>query len=280
MKNIGSLRFRLKYRLLMCLLLSMCLVAETTFSMARVERVPFQVTINLQELDANVRVSRGLILSEHPLAQHKIPQGTELAGLPKFGTVTKDEQLRRAVLEFNIALQGRNELNGYTVSQVYAFLGRASRLLGTELQRQAEKSPQNALRHRKEARNAFEESFRQYESAIENDSGSLKYTFAQDYVQAIVFSGNLLSALSVINELEKKQLRPSSLGDYGLLKQKADIYYILGRYEDAGLAYEEWIRKGGTDPYLVEGDALYEKLRNLQRKMGHPNNLPAASSTR
>lgn len=252
----------------------------TTASEARLwsnQSLSQEETVN--NLDANTRVERGRLLLGHHLPQISWLDEGHKIGMPPLNTLSNEKRLRLATREFRAALEKRDELDGYTISQVYAYLGQAYRDLGTEMLRQAEKSPEKSHALRLQAQQYFKRSIAQYRAALKNNPGDLRYSFAQSLVEAVIRSGDLNQALMVISEFEREQLQPNSYGDHGLIKTKADIYSILGRYEEAGLAYEEWIKRGNVDTYLMPGDAFYEKLLNLQRKTGHPNNLPSSPTS-
>jgi len=226
-------------------------------------------------LSPDLRVDRGLVLSGHNLSHLISLQTWELAGLPKLDRLSNEAKLKLAIQEFRAAINQRNKLEGYTLGQVYAFMGRTFMLLGSTLQTQSEQSSRRSETLRKQARTYFEQSFRHYRLALSYLPEDITYSIAEDLVQATITSGDLNRALTVIDELERKKLKPNPTGDYGLLRFKADIYWIMGRYADAGLAYEEWIRRGNAEPTLSPPSLIYERLAYLKKEIGHPNNLPS-----
>lgn len=251
------------------LLLVLCFstkVIATQHTQPRVERPA-------SYLSADVRVERGIFLlypNEHSINL----QEWESIGIPRFDSLTSEKRLRLAITELQIAVSRQRQLKAYSITQVYSHLGRANTALAQELQRQAESSNRQRKRLADRIWQHFTQGIRFHRAAFQQHKGELKYVFALDLIKAIVSSGNLNLAMETIRDLERENLRPPSYSDYSLIKMKADIYSVLGRHTEAGLTYEEWIRRGKVDSFLVKGNALYEKLQNLQRKTGHPDNLP------
>ena len=225
-----------------------------------------------QEIRADVRVERGIFLL-YPADHSVVLQEWEIVGMPHFDSLTAEKRLRLAITEFQMAKRHQNQLKAYSAAQVYSHLANSYTALAQELQRQTEllRKPSGST----EIRKSFRESIMFARLALQNEKGDLMYVFGVGLVRAIVSSGNLFRALNTIHFLERSNLRPSHYSDYGLIRIRADIYLVLGRYEDASLAYEEWISKGKTNSFLAPGNALYEKLRDLKHKTGHPNNLPS-----
>lgn len=231
-----------------------------------------------ERLDADLRVERGLRLL-FPNAHSVVLQEWEQVGLPPLERLSTEERLRLAIKEFRGALEQRRRLRDYSSSQVYGYLGRAFMLLGLEKQKQAERMQRNDQSFREVAQRYFGESFRHYRLALEHEAGELKYVFAVDLVEAIIASGDLNQAIATIGDFERSKLKPSMPSDHGLLKVKADIYSFQGRDDEAGMIYEEWIKRGNTETKLAVGGPLYQKLLNLKQRTGHPNNLPSAPIT-
>jgi tetratricopeptide (TPR) repeat protein len=237
----------------------------------------FSVSPSLQfaqtEIDADTYVDRGrLILRHHiprPLTQqHK-------SGLPRLENLSQEQRYRYAIQEFCAALRKKDELVGYNVSQVYGYLADTYCSLAALLRGRAEKELQESQTLKQQSQQFFDLCFQQYRLALENNPQDLKYTLATRLVGAIITAKDYSKALEVIEQFERDNLRPNSYGDHELLRLKGEANLALGRNKEAGLAYEEWIKRGNVDSYLMPGDSLYEKLRNLQKQTGHPNNLPS-----
>lgn len=226
------------------------------------------------KLSADAQVDRGLVLSQ-PGSSHSISlQSWELTGLPPLGNLSNQAKLTLAVREFRSALLRQDELKGYTPAQVRNFLGRANLLLGIELTRQSEKSQRKKPELDKKARHYFAESKMHYRLAIRDAPEALRYIFAADLVRAVMASGDLNQALTLIDDFEGKQIKPHPMSEHSLLRIKAEIYWIMSRPGDAGLVYEEWIRRGNTESFLSANNAVFSRLHDLKRETGHPNNLP------
>jgi len=227
-----------------------------------------------QNLTASTHVLRGLYLlgaSHHAMSL----QPWEKVGIQSLSDLSDEKRIRFAIREFTIALSKLEQDPSYTKAQIYSYLGLSYRMLAVEFQKQAERQADGSQTAKTLSGRYFERSIAYYIKSMYSNSGSLKYGLAEDIVITIVTSGNLLRALRAISSFEKQGIRPPDNSDHGLLKLKADIYFVLGRHQDAGLAYEEWIENGGTDIKLAPGDQLYQKLQVLMSRTGHPNNLPS-----
>jgi len=227
-----------------------------------------------QNLTASTHVLRGLYLlgaSHHAMSL----QAWEMVGIPSLSDLSDEKRVRFAIREFTIALSKLEQDPSYTKAQIYSYLGLSYRMLAVEFQKQAERQAGGSQTAKTLSGKYFERSIAYYTKSMYSNPGSLKYGLAEDIVITIVASGDLLRALRAISSFEKQGIRPPDNSDHGLLKLKADIYFVLGRAQDAGLAYEEWIEKGGTDIKLAPGDQLYQKLQVMRLRTGHPNNLPS-----
>lgn len=225
-------------------------------------------------VSATTHVLRGRLLSGQ-LGDINPLQEEDLHGIPPLENLSEESKLQLAIKEFRLAVLNREGLDGYSLAQVYGYLARTLRLLGMEYQRQAERFQENKKDLSLRANKNFQQSVHTYYLALSSDSGDLKYNFAVEAVRSIVISGDLNSALTSINKFEKSQLKPNSYSDYELLKIKAEIYWMMERYEDAGLAYEKWIARGNVNPAnFHSGSVIFDKLRILRDTTGHPNNLP------
>lgn len=225
-------------------------------------------------LSVNGYVVRGLILSDHPLAHATGLKPEIIDDLPPLDTLSKGTKLQASIGAFRLAIKRQRELKGYSISQVYSFLGRALMMLGVETMRQAETTVSRHKTLNKQAERHFRESFQSYRLALSNNPGDLEYTFAVDLVQAIITSGDLNRALAEIKGFEKRRLTPAPPSDNGLLYLRGEIYWVMGRFEDAGLAYEDWINRGIGQVNVSKGSVINEKLRFLSKTTGHPNKLP------
>lgn len=227
-----------------------------------------------QNLTASTHVLRGLYLlgaSHHAMSL----QPWEMVGITSLSDLSEEKRIRFAIREFTIALSKLRQDPSYTKAQIYSYLGLSYRMLAVAFQKQAERQAGGSQMADTLSGRYFERSIAYYAKSMRSNPGSLEYGLAEDIVRTIVASGGLLRALRAINSFEKQEIKPPANGDHGLLKLKADIYFFLGRHQDAGLAYQEWIRKGGTDIKLAVGDQLYQKLQVLMSRTGHPNNLPS-----
>jgi len=228
-------------------------------------------------ISGQLRVQRGLVLSGHP-ASHQISlQKWEIVDLPPLDTLSEETKLRLAIREFYKALDFRGNLEGYVSGQVHSYLGWAFMLLGIEMHRQADKLRHKARHFKQASYRSFQSSINHYWLALKQQPESLRYYTAQDLVQAVIASGNLYRALTTIDQIEQIKLKPNPIIDHRLIRMKADIYWIMGRYREAGLVYEEWIKRGKTEPNLSPPSLIYERLAYLKETTGHPNNLPARS---
>ena len=226
------------------------------------------------EIDADAHVIRGRVILGHhipfPLQrEHKI-------GLPKLENLPKEQRYRYAIREFRAALRKRDKSTNYSASQIHSYLADTYCSLAALLRGEAKKSPQTNRFLNHQSQQFFDLCFEQSRLALASENGDLKYTLAKSLVGAYITAREYKKALEAIEEFEREKLQPDSQEDHGVIRLKALIHLKLGQEKEAGLAYEEWIRRGKVDSYLMPGDALYEKLRALQRKTGHPNNLPAA----
>lgn len=231
------------------------------------------------QLAPDLRVARGLELSEHPLAHSISLQQWEMVDLPRLESLSKIEKLELAVREFKIALQNTKDFDGYGTAQVQGFLGRTLKLLGAEFLARSEQHPRHKRRFKSKATTYFESSVWYYQQAIKTP-GYLRYYWAKDLIRSILASGDLNRALTTINDLEQKNVAPKSGVDHGLFMLKGEILWIMGREKEAGLAYEEWIRRGHTDANSSGGSLIYERLVYLKENTGHPNNLSPKSTSK
>ena len=238
-------------------------------------RMPLISKGQKQDMSAGAHVERGLRLL-NPGGHHPISlQEWEMEGLPSLYDLPNEKRIRYAIREFAMALRKQKQDPSYTLAQIYSYLGLSYRMLAVDFQKQAERQEDGGRTADTLSRRYFERSIAYYTRAMRSDPGSLEDVLAEEIVRTIAASGDLLRALRTINSFEKHGIRPPANSDHGLIKLKADIYFFLGRRQDAGLAYEEWIGKGGTDIKLAPGDQLYQKLQVLRSRTGHPNNLPS-----
>lgn len=226
------------------------------------------------KLSADSHVERGLVLSRHGLSHLISLQSWELEGLPSIETLSEEKRQALAVKELNHALLRQKELVDYSLYQVQNFLGRAYMLLGTELLRQNERLEKKKTSLDKASRYYFSKSVFHYRLALQNAPETFKYSFVEDLVRTAIASGDLNKALAFIEEFERGQIKPNPNSDHALLRMKAEIYLIMGRHEEAGLVYEEWIRRGNIQSFLSVNSAVYCRLYDLLHKTGHPQNLP------
>ncbi len=227
------------------------------------------------EIDADAHVDRARLILGHHLPHLFALQPKHKVGLPDVNALSQEQRYRFAIREFSAALKNKNELVGYSVSQVHGYLADTYCSLAALLRGQARKTPRQSASLRQRSRQFFDLSFRQYKLALENDPKDLKYTLAERLVGAMITAHDYNKALNLIQQLDRANIKLEPYEDHGLLRLKAEAYLALGKDEEAGLAYEDWIRRGNVDSYLMPGKGLYEKLRDLQHKTGHPNNLPS-----
>lgn len=233
-----------------------------------------------KHLNPDLRTARGLVLSNHPQSHLISLQKWELTGLPNLDSLSLREKLQLAITEFKAARRNSKKLQGYSKTQIEGFLGRAFMLLGTEMLSLAERHTPRSRTFKSNARSYFESSIWYYRKAAEGDPTSLRYYWAQDSIQAILASGDLNRALQTIRDLEQKKITPNFGVDHGLLRMKGEILWIMGRYLEAGMTYEEWIKRGNTETKLSPESLIYERLLYLKETTGHPNNFFPKSTSK
>lgn len=226
------------------------------------------------DICADSKVTISLFLCKHP-ATHLISlQANELSILAQLENESEEHKLLEALKYLHCAITEKSNLHIYEISQVYSYAGNTYVLLGEELKRLYKQSNYKQEDLNIKAKQYFENSIETYAQAIDSADQESKYYIARDLVQGIIVSGDLYKALEFIDKFENKQIKPNAPGSYLLLKLKADIYYLMGKATDSGLAYEEWISKGSVDPYISPSGPLLKQLILLKRATGHPNNLP------
>ena len=234
---------------------------------------------NIMELqdqdDATSKIDRALIISQHPLSHLIFNKDNVISDISALDKIPKEQRLRRAIEELSSALENSSKIKGYSVGQVYSFLGYSYTQLGIELYRHEEKSTPSKKKELKiESDQSFQKGIESYRLAISNSSNDLKYKTAVDLIQAIIASGDLNRALDEIESLSQQRISPPPKNDHALIRMKADIYWIRGMELESALTYEEWINQANTESQIRRGSTLYERLIYLKMKTKHLQNLP------
>jgi len=223
-------------------------------------------------ITADLRVERGLYLLDNPIV--RLLPLTKKETVNTFDKLSKKQKLIAAISELKKAIQQKSSLKKHTVAEVHNLIGSTYVLLGMMLKEEYAASNYKNTKLNNQALLHFQYSIKHCLLAVKLSSDDKKYLFSRDLVETTIASGNLYQALEFISYAEREKFKPTVLGDYALLKLKADIFFLMGLKKEAGIEYEKWINKGNITMYLSSKSPILGKLLYLRRTTQHPNNIP------
>lgn len=250
----------MKYQLTFKLIILFCLLPYCSFIIMGQE-----ITNQFGDIPikADDRVERGFLLFGSPLSHFvQRPNGFEL---PKYDT--NSERFKSAVYEFQTALRQKKDLKSFTEIEVQHYLAKSYCKLAMSLNEEVGESSINEQYKKVESSLFFNLCFREYDLLLLNKNFSYYPYYSKELIEGIISSGDLDFALAKIADLRKNSNGKNNAYTY-LLKLEADIYFLMGKNDEAGKKYQNWLEN--EREFNTIDEKLLERFRLLEKETGYP----------